>query len=56
MNPLAFAKESIDWDAFPPILNDLYHNDSENGGRLNIPVKTMVKVLYLQSLYNLSDE
>jgi IS5 family transposase len=55
-DPLAFAKESIDWNAFAPLLNDLYHNESEKGGRPNIPVKTMVKVLYLQSLYNLADE
>ena len=54
--PLAFSKESIDWNAFPPLLNNLNHNYSEKGGRPNIPVKTMVKVLYLQSLYNLADE
>ena len=55
-DPLAFAKEAIDWSAFPPLLKDLYHNDTDRGGRPNIPVVTMVKVLYLQSLYNLVDE
>ena len=55
-DPLAFAKEAIDWTRFPPLLKDLYHNDTDRGGRPNIPVITMVKVLYLQSLYNLVDE
>ena len=55
-DPLAFAKEAIDWSAFPPLLKDLYRNDTDRGGRPNIPIITMVKVLYLQSLYNLVDE
>ncbi len=55
-DPLAFAKDAIDWAAFPPLLKDLYHNDTDKGGRPNIPIITMVKVLYLQSLYNLVDE
>ena len=55
-DPLTFVKNAIVWDAFPPLLNDLYHNDSEKVGKPNIPVKTTVKVLYLQSLYNLADE
>ena len=55
-DPLAFAKDAIDWTAFPPLLNDLYDNDTDRGGRPNIPIITMVKVLYLQSLYNLVDE
>ena len=55
-DPLAFAKNAIDWTAFPPLLKDLYHNDTDRGGRPNIPVITMIKVLYLQSLYNLVDE
>ncbi len=38
------------------MLNDLYHNDTDNGGRPNIPVKTMVKVLFLQSMFNMVDE
>ena len=54
--PLIFVKNAIDWDAFTPLLNDLYHNDTDNGGRPNIPVKTMVKVLFLQSMFNMVDE
>ena len=52
----AFAKESIDWNAFPPLLNDLYHNDTDNSGRPNVPVKTMIKVLFLQSMFNMVDK
>ena len=55
-DPLAFAKDAIDWTAFPPLLKDLYHNDTDNGGRPNIPIKTMVKILFLQSMFNMADE
>jgi hypothetical protein len=34
----------------------MYHNYTKRGGRPNIPIITMVKVLYLQSIYNLKDE
>ena len=55
-DPLAFAKDAIDWTAFPPLLKDLYHNDTDRGGKPNIPIKTMVKILFLQSMFNMSDE
>ena len=55
-DPLIFVKNAIDWDAFTPLLNDLYQNDTDRGGRPNIPVITMVKVLYFQSIYNLVDD
>ena len=55
-DPLIFVKNAIDWDAFTPLLNDLYHNGTDNGGRPNIPVKIMVKVLFLQSMFNMVDE
>jgi IS5 family transposase len=55
-DPLKFMKETIDWNAFPPLLRELYHNNTEEGGRPNIPIITMVKILFLQSLYNLSDQ
>lgn len=44
------------WSAFPPLLRELYHNNTEEEGRPNIPIITMVKILFLQSLYNLSDQ
>ncbi|MEM3191446.1 MAG: hypothetical protein QXV17_03410 [Candidatus Micrarchaeaceae archaeon] len=50
-DPLKFMKDAIEWSAFPPLLKDLYHNDTEDGGRPNIPIITMVKILFLQSLY-----
>ena len=55
-DPLKFMKDAIDWNAFPSLLKDLYNNDNEDGGRPNIPITTMVKILFLQSLYNLSDQ
>ena len=55
-HPLIFVKNAIDWDAFTPLLNDLYHNDTDNSGRPNVPVKTMIKVLFLQSMFNMVDK
>jgi IS5 family transposase len=55
-DPLAFMKDAIDLSAFPPLLKDLYHNDTDRGGRPNIPIITMVKVLFLQSVFNMVDE
>jgi len=52
-DPLKFMKDAIDWNAFPSLLKDIYHNDTEEGGRPNIPITTMVKILFLQSLYDL---
>ena len=55
-DPLKFMRKAVDWSAFPPLLKDLYHNDTDKGGAPNIPVTTMVKVLFLQSIYSISDE
>ena len=55
-DPLAFIKNAIDWNSFSVLLKDLYHNDTDKGGRPNIPVITMVKVLFLQSMFNMVDE
>ncbi|MGC8663185.1 MAG: transposase [Thermoplasmata archaeon] len=47
----------IDWESLRPIVSDLYHNDTEKGGRPNIDEIVMVKVLFLQAVYdNPSDE
>ena len=40
-DPLIFIENAIDWDAFTTLLNDLYHNDTDNGGRPGY--KTSVK-------------
>jgi IS5 family transposase len=45
----------IQWDRFRPIIGDLYTNTTEQGGRPNIDVILMVKLLVLQSMYGLSD-
>ena len=55
-DPLAYVKDAIDWTVFPDLLKDLYRNDTDQGGRPNIPVTTMVKVLFLQSMFNMVDE
>ena len=48
--------EKIDWESLRPIFRDLYVNDTVNGGRPNIDPIIMVKVLFIQSIYNLVDE
>lgn len=45
----------IRWDAFLPLAEGLYKNKSERGGRPNIDVIIMIKLLILQQLYGLSD-
>ena len=45
----------IEWERFRPIIGDLYTNTTEQGGRPNIDVLLMVKLLVLQSMYGLSD-
>ena len=40
-DPLTFVKNAIDWDEFIPLLNDLYHNDTDIGGRSKIPIKRL---------------
>ena len=55
-DPLVFAKDAVGWSVFPSILKDLYHNDTDKGGRPNIPIITMVNVLFLQSMFNMVDE
>jgi IS5 family transposase len=46
---------TIDWDAFRPILDGMYNNRSERGGRPNVDEIIMVKLLVLQQWYGLSD-
>ena len=52
-DPLVFIKNAIDWDAFTPLLKDLYRNETDNGGLPKITVKTMAKVLFLQNMFNM---
>ncbi|EQD76539.1 transposase IS4 family protein, partial [mine drainage metagenome] len=46
----------IDWESLRPIVKDLFRNDTDKGGRPNIDEIVMIKTLFLQSMYNLSDE
>ena len=51
---LSGMKDVIDWDGFRPMVFDLYRNDTEKGGRPNFHPVFMMKVLFLQSVYNLA--
>jgi IS5 family transposase len=52
---LAKIEPLIDWEAFTPITQPLYHNKGPQGGRPNIDPVVMVKLLVLQQWYGLSD-
>jgi IS5 family transposase len=53
---LADMKNIVDWESLRPLLNDLFTNDTDRGGRPNCDEILMVKILFLQSLYGLVDE
>ncbi|MCJ7444302.1 MAG: IS5 family transposase, partial [Methanotrichaceae archaeon] len=48
--------DRINWKAFRPNLELLFDNKSDRGGRPNIDVIVLLKSLYIQHLYSLSDE
>lgn len=52
---LSEIKSLIDWEAFRPIIGDLYDNKSPRGGRPNYDEIVMIKILVLQQWYGLSD-
>lgn len=52
---LSELESLIDWEAFRPVIGQLYTNDQGLGGRPNMDVILMTKLLVLQSLYGLSD-
>ena len=55
--PLPKLNETIDWDQFRPTLETIRDRERKsNAGRPPFDVVLMVKILVLQSLYNLSDE
>ena len=45
----------VDWKGFLPMAEGIFKNTSERGGRPNISVIIMIKLLILQQLYGLSD-
>ena len=46
----------INWEGFRPKLEVLFNNNTERGRRPNIDVVVMLKSLFIQQLYCLSDE
>lgn len=52
---LSQISNMIDWPPFRQILEELYDNKSEKGGRPNCDVIMMFKILILQKWYGLSD-
>ena len=52
---LADIKPLIEWEAFRPIIADMFDNRSEKGGRPNIDGVLMIRSLILQQWYGLSD-
>jgi len=52
---LAELDSLIDWEAFRPIVSQLYHSNSIQGGRPNTDEVLLVKMVVLQSLYGISD-
>jgi transposase, IS5 family len=45
----------IDWSPIRRILDEMYDNKSETGGRPNYDVILMLKILILQQWYGLND-
>ena len=56
MDKLAEIEPMINWESLRPIVKELYRNDTDKGGRPNIDEIVMIKTLFLQSMYNCSDE
>jgi IS5 family transposase len=46
----------MNWEGFRPKLEVMFKNNTEHGGRPNIDVIVMLKSLFVQQLYSLSDE
>ncbi|PKL57683.1 MAG: IS5/IS1182 family transposase [Methanomicrobiales archaeon HGW-Methanomicrobiales-5] len=52
---LAEINSLINWEAFRPIIGEMYNNKSEKGGRPNVDEIVMTKLLILQGWHGLSD-
>jgi len=52
---LSQISDMIDWEPIRQILDEMYDNTSEKGGRPNCDVILMFKILILQQWYGLSD-
>ena len=56
IDKLAEIDPMINLESLRPIVKELYRNDTDKGGRPNIDEIVMIKTLFLQSMYNCSDE
>lgn len=52
---LFFMKEIIDWKPFVPIIKTAFYDNCEEGGRPHTDEVLIMRILVLQSLYNLTD-
>ena len=55
-NPLEKFKSMIEWEIFREDLESMYKNENGKGGRPPYDPVVMFKIIFLQRLYNLSDE
>jgi transposase, IS5 family len=55
-NPLEKFKTIIEWEIFREDLESMYKNENGKGGRPPYDPVIMFKIIFLQRLYNLSDE
>jgi len=53
---LALMKEQIDWKPFVPLVNSVFHDNKETGGRPHTDELVVVRSMLLQAWYNLSDQ
>ncbi|MEM0156559.1 MAG: transposase [Thermoplasmataceae archaeon] len=53
---LARIDSLVEWNSLKPMVSSLFHNDTEKGGRPNVDEVTMIRTLFIQELYGLSDE
>ena len=56
MDKLAQIDPMIDWELLRSLVKELYRNDTDKGGGPNVDEIVMIKTLFLQSMYNCSDE
>jgi len=53
---LAFMKQQIEWEPFIPLVNSVYQDNKETGGRPHTDELVLVRSMLLQAWYGLSDE
>lgn len=52
---LALMKEQIDWKPFIPLVQRVFHDNKQTGGRPHTDERVVVRSMLLQAWYNLSD-